>query len=202
MELIMEEEHLQYVNRSAVDDAAAKDFLSKVGQSEGGGPDLLSILYRMCDVYVDHLLGYADAERKEQDRKDFLRPAVQILSGLHILYNEKVPTGLMDFIDECERGCETYMAIAYRDEYFRDRGPVNLQWIRGFGSKCGEAQLCHHGVGPIFALAMAWLEACEHEEARDRQRRLTEWEETMSPSVTAALGEALEEDSGKERGTQ
>lgn len=191
MELIMSEECFQYAMSSAADDVTVADFLSEIEQSEGGGADLLAILYRMRDTYVDHLTGDVDAKIKEQDRKNFLLPAVHLVSGLHILNGKKVPTGLMDVIDAYEQGCEIFAAIVYRDEYFRDRGPVNSQWIQEFAQKCTRADLCQHGIGPIFALAMAWIEACEREEARDKQRRLTEWEGTISSPMAAALDDAL-----------
>jgi len=205
MKFVMNPSDLAYVRKQTLNHRAVQDFLDRLAEGATPQPELLNALYDMRDKYLDpsHLEEGITTEMREEGGKIFLSAAIFIFAGLYSANGERVPRGLVDTLAGLLPGCEEDVNKASaRHEIFCSLGGISHDWIEEFEGRAYHYELCLHAVGPIYALAEAFVVAQEKEVAQEANRQdALAWEKGVSSSVLESLGEALgasdtEEDGG------
>ena len=192
MDFPMTEDDYTYAIRSSTDYHAVNEFLDKLEGVEGTA--LRDRLYDMRDAFLAHIPDTsASQEEKEQLGRSYLRCAVFALAGPYSVNGEKLPTGLVECIEELQDSCGGVHYIEQRYRLFVEAGPVSANWIWAVSYQTESSRICSHGLAYFYLLAEAFVRAMEREKLQKARREAAEaWaREKISPIVRQCLGEIL-----------
>lgn len=200
MKFVMNPSDLAYARNQTLNHRTVQGFLDRLSEGATPRPELLNALYDMRDKYLDpnHLEEGITTQRREEASKAFLNAAIFIFAGLYSRNGERVPGGLLDTLAGLLPGCEEDESKARASHViFCSPGGISHDWIEEFEGRTYD--FCLHAIGPLYALAKAFVVAQEEEAAEEANRQSAlAWEGEVSPSVLESLGEALGETSDDE----
>lgn len=194
MSFEMRREHLNYaLLNSQEGDTETEAFFAKL--SSQGADDVVEKVRGIRDSFFEnHAWQDLPPEHVQLLEWAMLRILAFTCAGPYAANDERVPEGLLEVFEEVYRDCENPKSTHVLYEHLADLGDVYDIWMGRFSSDLhyyGFHSLRAHG--PVFALAYAWVIACEEDQQRAAHRLAAEeWAaRDISPSVTKALGEAL-----------
>lgn len=188
----MHMEHLDYALLNSHGDIEAEAFFLKLARENREVADM--VIGIRDSFFEAHARTDLQPEHVQFIKRALLRILALACAAPYAVNRERVPERLLEVFEEAYRDCENPESTHARYMRLADLGGVYDLWMARFSADLHYYGFhCLHAHGPIFALADAWVIACEEDQQRAAHRLATEkWAtQDINPSVAKALDEAL-----------